>query len=175
MSAIETSDIQRFAVSSIGALLLSAACVVGAVSPAKAAEANAPLTVGDWQAVVEQRIDHTLRIPERALDKRDHAVTTVNVSFDRQGDFTGAGVAQSSGIRSIDAEALRVARTLAYPALPEGLRGRPQTIAMQLYFGQAGDGASYAKQETRAKAMAEMAKGDRKADDNTQVAALPSG
>jgi hypothetical protein len=35
----DTTDVQRFVLSSIGALLLSAACVVGAVGPAKAGSA----------------------------------------------------------------------------------------------------------------------------------------
>lgn len=38
MFAFDKSDLQRFAVSSVGALLLSAACVVAAVGPARAAE-----------------------------------------------------------------------------------------------------------------------------------------
>ncbi len=174
MFTIDTSKIQRFAISSFGALILSTACVVGAVGPAKAATANAPLTVGDWQADVEQQIDRVLRVPDRSLGGRDHAVTTVSVRFDANGDFAGASVAKSSRIGAVDREALRVARNISYPALPQGLRGRPQTIAMQLYFGQAGDPAAQAKQEARAKTMAEMAKGDRKID-SVQVAALPAG
>lgn len=174
MFGFDTTDIQRFAMPSLGALVLATACVA-LIAPASAAESNAPFTVGDWQAVVEQRIDQILRVPAHSLDERDHAVTTVNIRFDAHGDFAEASVGQSSGIRSIDAEALRVARTLSYPALPEGFRGRPRTVAMQLYFGQAADVASYARQEGRARAMAEMAKGDRKADENVQVASMPAG
>jgi hypothetical protein len=98
MFAIDTTDIQRFAISSIGALILSTTCIAAAVSPAKAAEANAPLTVGDWQAEVEQQIDHVLRVPHRSLGQRDHAVATVNVRFDATGDFAGASIAKSSRV-----------------------------------------------------------------------------
>ncbi|SDD21483.1 hypothetical protein SAMN05444678_110120 [Sphingomonas sp. YR710] len=38
MFAFDKSDLQRFAVSSVGALILSTACIVGAVGPARAAE-----------------------------------------------------------------------------------------------------------------------------------------
>lgn len=174
MFAIDATDIQRFAVSSIGALILSTACIVAAVAPAKAAEANAPLTVGDWQAEVEQQIDRLLRSPARSLGQRDHAVTTVNVRFDAAGKLAGASVARSSRIGAIDAEALRVARSVAYPALPQGLRGRPQTIAMQIYFGQSASQDGYVRQQARAKSMAEMAKGEGQTKD-TRVAALPAG
>lgn len=43
MFAFDKSDLQRFAVSSVGALILSTACVVGAIGPARAAEL-APLS-----------------------------------------------------------------------------------------------------------------------------------
>jgi hypothetical protein len=44
MFAITKSDVQRIIVSSIGALILSVACVGSAVGPARAAEASAPLS-----------------------------------------------------------------------------------------------------------------------------------
>lgn len=40
MFSFDTTDIQRFAVSLIGALVLSTACVLSAVGPAKAASAS---------------------------------------------------------------------------------------------------------------------------------------
>ena len=46
----DTTDAQRFAVSSLGALILSAACVMGAVGPAKA---GAAFSASERQATQE--------------------------------------------------------------------------------------------------------------------------
>jgi len=43
MTKFDKTDIQRFLVSAIGALAVSAACVGAAVGPARAAEIRAPL------------------------------------------------------------------------------------------------------------------------------------
>lgn len=138
MFAIDTTDIQRVAISSLGAIILSAACVMSAVGPARAADGNAPLTTGDWQAQVERSIDQTLRVPDGALRNRSHAATTVAVNFDADGRYAGATIARSSRDASVDREALRVAKSIAYPVLPSGLRGKPQNVAMQISVSQPG-------------------------------------
>jgi len=44
MTKFDKADIQRFLVSTIGALAVSATCIGAAVGPARAAEVRAPLT-----------------------------------------------------------------------------------------------------------------------------------
>lgn len=134
MFVFERTDVQRIAVSAVGALLLSAACVGAAVSPVHAATPNAPATIDDWQAVVEKQIDAKLRMPEGAFLTRDVLKSQVAVRVGSDGDVAGIDLAHSSGSRTLDREALRVARAIAYPALPEGLRDRPQTITMNVRF-----------------------------------------
>jgi len=168
MFRFDTIDFQRIAVSSAGALLLSAACVVSAVGPARAAEPNAPLTVSDWQQEVGQQINANLRAP--ASFRGEQATATVAVTLDADGEFTGARIAKSSGHGSIDREAVRVANAVDYPALPAGLRGRPQTVTMQVYFGTAAiaDSAAHRRQAVERLAAARKAK-------RIQTAALPIG
>jgi hypothetical protein len=48
--SINRTDLQRFAISAIGALLLSATCIVSAVGPARAAE-RAPAIAGALQPI----------------------------------------------------------------------------------------------------------------------------
>lgn len=55
MFSFDTSDIQRFTVSTIGALVLSAACVISAVGPVRAAENPASLSVSTAQAKMVQQ------------------------------------------------------------------------------------------------------------------------
>jgi hypothetical protein len=45
MFSFDTSDLQRFAVSTIGALILSTACIVAAAGPVRAAEPTPQATV----------------------------------------------------------------------------------------------------------------------------------
>ncbi len=155
MLTFDKTDFQRFAVSAVGALAQTAASVVAAVAPAKAASYNAPLTVQDWQAHVERRIEG---ISEGGtVYQPDHvAVATVAVRFTADGDYAGTVVAKSSGDRLVDGRALRIARAIRYPAMPEGFRGNPATVRMTLYFGE---GAMEAEQADR--------QADRR---NTQVA-----
>lgn len=172
MFSFDTTDLQRIAVSSVGALILSTACILGSTGPVRAAEPNAPLTVGDWQAEVEQQIDSKLRMPANALGSGDHAVATVAVAFDASGGFSDAKVVRSSGAAVLDREAMRVARAIAYPALPSGLRGEPRTVIMQLYFGKAFDPASAARHDEAVEALANGGSPERRA---TRTAALPAG
>lgn len=172
MFTLDASDRQRIAVSSIGALILSAAALV-ATGPARAETPNAPLTVGDWQQVVEQRIDDAMAVP--AGLGRGVAITTVTVRFNGQGDYAGAAIRRSSGNRSVDRAALRIADGIDYPALPHGLRGKPQTVAMQLYFARTGSQAETARQTAKAQMAAVIAKGDTVEPSTSEIAALPIG
>ncbi len=174
MTNFTLADSRRIALSSIGALLLSATCVAGAVAPAHAAPAtaNAPLTVADWQEAVGEQLDAKLRIPTGALTKRDHLMARVDVSFDRDGGFTGARVSQTSGDEAVDRDVVRIAQQIAYPSLPAGYRGRPQTVTLQAYFGQAHSQQEAARQQDVVNALAS---GARPKHDAVQTAALPSG
>lgn len=153
----DTIDLQRFAVSATGALILSTACVVGAVGPAKAA--TQPTTIEAWQSSVERRIDAAMPMPA-SVRAGQHAVPQVALSFDAQGRFKGATLRRSSGVAEADAAAVRLARTISYPALPEAYRGQPRTVGMQLYFGAPRRTEEALTMEQQARSLALMAKGD---------------
>ncbi|WP_174274923.1 TonB family protein [Sphingomonas bacterium] len=135
MFNFDKSDFQRLAVSAVGALAVSTACIAAAVAPAHAATiANAPLTVADWQSKVEGQIDARMQTFDGPLSS-DARQAVVAVRFTADGDYAGARLAQSSGNAAYDEHALKVARHIAYPAFPAGLQGSPHTIAMRLYYG----------------------------------------
>lgn len=172
MIQIDLGKMRRFACSSAGALLLSATCA--AAGPARAADTvpNAPLTVADWQDAVGTQLDARLRLPAHALDHRDHLIAAVNVSFDKDGGLAGARIAQPSGSTAVDGEVLRIARGIAYPPLPAGLRGRPQTVTLQAYFGEAAGPRELARHEDAVRALANRMPAKH---DATQTAAIPGG
>lgn len=153
MFNLDTHDIQRLTVSAIGAVMLSSVCLMAAVGPAQAA----PATVDDWRAEVSAQIDDTLRFPHAALPRDDHAVATVRVRLNAEGEAQQVAIAKSSGDYRLDKEAIRVAERVQYPTLPSGLRGRPQTVEFQLYFGKAADGATAMRHRKTAEAMAHAA------------------
>jgi len=134
MGKLDKSDMQRFLVSAIGAVAVSATCVGAAIAPAKAADRNAPLTVAQWQARVESRIDNA---PEGDLVYQPQAlaISTVAVNFTADGDYAGTQLAKSSGDQLVDNRALHIARTVRYPAMPEGFRGVRTQVRMTIYFG----------------------------------------
>ena len=165
MTSFDRIDFQRIATAVTGALVLSTACVGAAFTPARAAEAAAPLSASEWQADVERQIDANLRLPERALRDGRHAVATVGVRFDGQGGFDGATIVRSTGVAMLDEEALRTARSIRYPTL----RGAPRTVAMQLYFGVPAPAAAEARDAAKA-ALAAYQKSQR-----YQTASLPRG
>jgi TonB family protein len=166
-----TSDIQRMAVSAIGALLVSTSFIVATVAPAKAAEPNAPLTIADWQGDVGRQIDARMQMPAHALDRRDHAVARVDARFDADGALTGVTLNSSSGVAVLDQASLRTARQIAYPPLPAGLRGKPQTVTLVLYYGTAATDYDAARQRSQVEALA---RGEGR-HDVSRTAALPTG
>ncbi|MDO6415900.1 TonB family protein [Sphingomonas sp. BIUV-7] len=134
MFRFDTFDVQRLAISAVGAAVLTATCVGAAVAPASAA--TVPATVPGWQKAVEQQIDlRSGDLPVRMSEKRAEAV--VAVRFTADGDYAGADIARSTGVAAMDRHALRLASHIAYPQLPESVRGTPQTVAMRLFFNGA--------------------------------------
>jgi len=138
MFATTKSDLSRIAVSAIGALAVSSACILGAVGPAKAA---APTTVPAWQTQVEHRIARATPGMADHFGPVPGAVATVAVHFSAAGEFAGATLASSTGFRLLDRHAVSFARSLRYPRLPDAVRGHPQDVTMRLDYGPAPDEA----------------------------------
>jgi hypothetical protein len=132
MTTFTRNDIQRITVSALGALMISAACIGAAVAPANAAEVTIS-TASDWQSEVERRIDDAMQSPVA----QSHGVVMAEVvmNFDERGTFRSASLGKTSGLGEVDQEALRVANNIRYPALPAHLQGKPQRVAMQIFFG----------------------------------------
>jgi outer membrane biosynthesis protein TonB len=166
MFKFDKTDLQRFAVSSVGALALSAACIGAAVAPAKAA--TAPLTAADWQESVARKVDN---VRERGAVTNPSKLTKAEVSvhFTADGDFAGATMARSTGSRELDKRAIKVAHMVDYPALPAGYRGAPRTVRMNLYFGNTDHGPQYETIKARADRQLQVAGND--IGSKTQVAA----
>ena len=158
-------DIQRITVSAIGALTLSAASIFSAVGPVKAATMHAPVTADAWQTIVERQLDNgAANSVSHKSDRKVHMVKLA-LEFTADGDFARAAVARSSGNKMIDASALDVARHVAYPVLPAAMRGQPQTIAMNLYYGRSFDAVDQATRTHRMR-VRQFARGN-----GTQLAA----
>ncbi|TVV73369.1 energy transducer TonB [Sphingomonas solaris] len=170
---------RRLALSTTAALLLSAACIGAAIAPAAAAEPatagamtpNAPLTLADWQAAVGTQLDARLSAPATAFTRHDHLIAVVAVSIDAEGRFADARITESSGVRAVDQRVLALAGDLAYPPLPAGYRGRPRTVLMQAYFGQASSPEELTRHEQSVKALASR---PAPKHDAVQTAAIPS-
>jgi TonB family protein len=166
MFSFRKNELQRFIISSVGAVALSAACVGAAVAPAKAA--NAPLSAAEWQDQVARKVDG-LRETGRVTVPGKLTKAEVAVHFSREGDFAGATLARSSGNKALDARAVTAASRISYPALPAGYRGQPQTVRMDLYFGGVDHQAEYAAIRDRVNRKLQMASAKNDAD--TQIAA----
>lgn len=136
MTTFDKYDVQRIAISAIGAITLSSACVLAAVAPAKA---EAPATLAAWQGQVEQRVARA-----NDMSGAPGALTRADVAlrFTAEGDFAGARLARSSGSRPIDARAVQVASRVAYPQLPAMMRGSARDVTLRVYFGDAANGAA---------------------------------
>lgn len=171
MITITRNDIQRVTVSAFGALLVSTACIGAAVFPAKAGEVTYSTAAG-WQIAVEKRIDNALQSPIGQSPKV--VMAEVGMTFDEHGAFRSAALLKSSGIEALDREAVRTANALRYPALPAYLQGKPQKVAMQIFFGNKEAGVSEARAKARKAATALAAKEDT-AREQAQIAAQPTG
>jgi TonB family protein len=124
MFKFDKSDVQRIAVSSVGAMALSAACIFGVAGPAHAETAQ----VKTWKNAVEKQLDADGPVTG-ANDKVSEA--RVAVRFDSEGRYAGATLVKSSRDEEFDRVALRTARTLDYPALPAA----GQTVVVRLLNG----------------------------------------
>jgi len=143
-------DTQRLVVSGIGAVAMTLASLTIAAGPVnaatvQAATVNAPVTLADWQGQVGQKLDRIDDLSSITQDRRARQVT-LQAAFDANGDYAGAQVLQSSGNRAIDRHAVRIANTVSYPALPAGYRGKPQTVAVKLFFEGADTALAASKQ-----------------------------
>ncbi|WP_294392877.1 hypothetical protein [uncultured Sphingomonas sp.] len=146
MFNVNKTDLQRFALSSIGALALSGACILAAVGPVKAA--TSPLTAAAWEDKVAGKI-RNLRESDTAYTPTTAARSVVAAHFGADGEFAGATLLRSSGDKRLDRRAVKVARSILYPALPAGYRGTRQAVRMNLYFGTAGSEAQIAEMQRR--------------------------
>ena len=137
MFTLDRTDAQRIAVSAMGALVLSATCVFGAVAPARAA---APQTAPAWAAQVQDRVAN-VRMDDARFAPRTIRTADVALRFAADGSFAGASLARSSGSAMLDAQAVKVASRLAYPPMPAAMRGAARTVRLQLAFGDGASGA----------------------------------
>ena len=126
MFDFNTTKFQRFAISSVGAIALSAACVFGAVGPAMAAS---PATGAAWATQVAHQLDGAPTALDASGKVRN---VTLAARFTAEGDYAGAAVARSSGDARLDREAVEIAGRVAYPALPASAA---RTVTVKLYFG----------------------------------------
>ena len=148
MITFDKTDLQRFAISAVGALVLASASIGAAVAPVHAAT-PASVTVADWQHKVESRLNLANDPVTLTMAPGTMKDAVLKLRFTPDGDFAGAAIARSSGDNKIDAHALKVADRFVYPRLPAALRGKPQTVAMRLVFGNASDAAQYADMLSR--------------------------
>jgi TonB family protein len=135
MFNIDASDFQRFAVSSIGAVAVSAACLFGAVGPAKAASPSAPVSATAWQKQVERKINSSSDDLSMLDGSSKVHKVLLAANFTADGDFAGVQLAQSSGNRRLDNRAKQIVSHISYPALPTAYRGQAQKVTMRLFFG----------------------------------------
>ncbi|MFW2830281.1 energy transducer TonB [Sphingomonas sp. ID0503] len=149
MFNFDVIDFQRVAASTVGALVVSTACLAAAVAPARAAELK-PVSVAEWQANVSHKIDGTVR--SFNVDPEKKGVATLRLSFDKSGELADAKLATSTGNRELDRVALRTARAIAYPALPATAQGKP--VLMKVFFGSEPSVVEKASRDAAAQALA---------------------
>jgi hypothetical protein len=135
MFNIDASDFQRFAVSSIGAVAVSATCLFGAVGPAKAASPGAPVSATEWQKQVERKINSSSDDLSMLDGSSKVHKVMLAANFTADGDFVGVQLAQSSGNGRLDSRARQIVSHIRYPTLPSAYRGQAQTVTMRLFFG----------------------------------------
>jgi TonB family protein len=142
MVMFSTTNARRLTISALGALALTATCVGAAVAPADAAAV--PATIDAWQDRVEAQIASRADFVSQRLPAGKRSEAVLAVRFTAEGDYAGADIARSTGSKVLDRHALQVAANIKYPPLPDSARGRPQTVAMRLYFGHADTAQQYA-------------------------------
>lgn len=111
------------------AVALPAIPALAAPSPT----ATEPATLAEWQRTVERKIDRSLRAPAGLRDG-ELLTARIGVTFDADGRAVAHRLVQSSGLATADAEAERLARQMAFPRLPQALRGHGRNVEMQVLF-----------------------------------------
>ena len=172
MTGFDRHDMQRLAVSAMGALLISTACIAAAVSPAKAADLTTAPSAVAWQAQVERKIDNEMRTPSSVTNRV--VMAEVAMRFDSAGHFETATLRNSSGMTEVDREALRIANSIQYPVLPTHLQGKPQSIAMQIFFGNDGNAVATHRNQAHAIGLAKAADADANRAE-AKIAGQPKG
>lgn len=113
------------ALTTVAAASLALAATMATVTSVKAETAT-----DGFRQTVEADIARQIREPGADL-RAAGGIATVAVRIDAQGRVLSTGLLRSSGTRAYDAEALRTARTVRYPAT-----GKPRTVAMVLGFNR---------------------------------------
>ncbi len=111
------------------AVALPAVPVLAAPAPS----ATEPATLAEWQSTVERKIDRSLRAPAGLRDG-ELLTARIGVTFDADGRAVAHRLVQSSGLATADAEAERLARQMAFPRLPQSLRGQERNVEMHVLF-----------------------------------------
>lgn len=104
--------------------------------PALAAPSSStaePTSLAEWQRTVERKIDRSLRIPSGIRDG-ELLTARVGVTFDADGRAIARRLIESSGLATADQEAERLASHMAFPRLPQTLRGQQRNVEMQILF-----------------------------------------
>lgn len=129
MFTFDKIDLQRTAVSALGAVILSATSIFAVAAPAKAAE---PVNLSSWQSDVSGKLDSGLATAN-AKWKGDKDAT-VRVALNGEGKVVSVGMLKSTGSAALDKVAMETAGAVDYPALPGTLAGKPTTVAVKLFF-----------------------------------------
>lgn len=151
------SSLKRTMIGSLSAVVMGSALLFAAAGPAAAA--SAPLTIQDWVDQVQVQVNDNLRLPSSLRkSNKEKAIAKVRLALDAEGKVRDVKLVSPSGIKAADAEALRVARALDdLPVLPEGLRGRPNMVEVQVYFGVAHSETQVASHEEQIQELASQA------------------
>jgi len=134
--------------------VLSFVVLAAAVAPAKAETS--------FKSSVERSIAKTMQIPD-AFPKT--GVATVSVRIGADGKVTSADLVGSAGAKAYDAEAIRTAKAVTYPA------GQPRKVVMVLGFGRTVTAADRAHSVT----LASQLRTDRRQLMASETTATPNG
>ncbi|WCT72312.1 energy transducer TonB [Sphingomonas naphthae] len=134
MFTFDKIDLQRTAVSALGAIALSAASIFAVAAPAKAAE---PTSLSSWQSDVSGKLDSGLAATN--ANWKGDKQATVRVALTAEGKVASVGMLKSTGSAALDKVALETAGKVDYPALPGTLAGKATTVAVKLYFTSSED------------------------------------
>lgn len=91
----------------------------------------------DWTSLLLQRLERYKRYPAQALRQQARGIVLLNLTLDRAGQVLDVKLARSSGVPSLDKEALALPeRASPLPALPEDMaEGKSQiTITLPIRF-----------------------------------------